>query len=558
MLYYVRIIVTILGGDEMKYITGDDRNQIVFLPDCIEDYVSEDNPVRVIDAFVNQLDMDDLEFKRAKPNDTGRPSYDPRDLLKLYIYGYFNRIRSSRKLMQECTRNLEVMYLIGKLTPDFRTISDFRKDNPKALKRVFKEFAKVCLRLNLYQRELIAIDGSKFRAQNSKKNCYNKVVLEKKLANIENHINNYLSYMDKEDKNEVIEEPDAKEINRVIQELRERKEKYLGYLNELEKSGDKQILTTDPDARRMHSKDGFHCCYNAQTAIDGGSHLIAGYSVDSKIDVGHLKEVSEEAKGLLGVASIEVLADKGYDSNQDVLDCLMNGTVANVGIKEEKEERVFTIEYIEKDIDEATRESTKPEDIQACLHAGILPKCYEGTSVSIEFQNNDDTILSCFSLNDDGTVTCPMGYKLFAVKKKGVQTHYSSKIACRFCTNKCTGSKTKVVAFGPNTKYVPIRMNPCKERQLPLMPKDAKLPNNFKKRSDKKVLIRMKHIDKMAAERMCLSEHPFGTVKWYNLSHYVLCRGKEKVTAELGLCFLAYNLRRAINMVGVHKLIAAM
>ena len=137
--------------------------------------------------------------------------------------------------MQECTRNLEVMYLIGKLAPDFRTISDFRKDNPKALKRVFKEFARVCLRLNLYQRELIAIDGSKFRAQNSKKNCYNKVVLEKKLANIENHINNYLSYMDKEDKNGAAEEPDAEEINRVIQELKERKEKCIGYLNELEK-----------------------------------------------------------------------------------------------------------------------------------------------------------------------------------------------------------------------------------------------------------------------------------------------------------------------------------
>ena len=543
----------------MKYITGEDRYQIAFLPDCIEDYVSKDNPVRVVDAFVNQLDMDKLGFKRAKPNDTGRPSYDPRDLLKLYIYGYFNKIRSSRKLMQECTRNLEVMYLIGKLTPDFRTIADFRKDNPKALKRVFKEFAKVCLKLNLYQRELLAIDGSKFRAQNSKNNCYNKVVLEKKLANIENHISDYLNHLDKEDKNEIIrEETSSEEIRKAIQELTQRKEKYVGYLNELEKSGEKQILTTDPDARRMHSKDGFHCSYNVQTAVDGGSHLIAGYSVDSKIDIGHLREVSDDAKELLGVTSIEVLADKGYDSNQDILDCLMNGTVANVGIKEEKEERVFTIEYIAKDIDEETRESTKPEDIQACLHAGVLPICYEETSVSVEFQKDDDSVLSCFALNDDETVTCPMGNKLFATRRKGVQTYYSSKVACRFCTNKCTQSKFKVVAFGPNTKYVPVRMNSCNEHQLPLMPKGVKLPNNFKKKNDKKVLIRMKHIDEMATKRMCLSEHPFGTVKWYNFGHYVLCRGKEKVTAELGLCFLAYNLRRAINMVGVHKLIAAM
>lgn len=543
----------------MKYITGESRYQKILLPDCIDDYVGEDSPVRVIDAFVEQLDMDRLGFKRSRPKDTGRPPYDPRDLLKLYIYGYFNKIRSSRKLMQECARNLEVMYLIGKLVPDFRTIADFRKDNPKAIKKVFKEFVKTCMKLNLYQRELLSIDGSKFRAQNSKNNCYNREVLEKKLANIENHINDYLNYLDKEDKNETtVEEPTTEKIKQVIQELTERKEKYVGYLDELEKSGETQLLTTDPDARRMHSKDGFHCSYNAQTAVDGGSHLIAGYSVDSKTDVGHLWEVSDEAKKLLGVESIEVLADKGYDSNQDILDCLMNGTIANVSIKEEKEERVFTIEYIEKDIDEETRKSTKSKDIQACLHAGVLPKCYEGTSVSVEFQKDDGSVLSCFALNDDGTVTCPMGNKLFATRKKGVQTYYSSKAACRFCTNKCTQSKFKVVAFGPKARYVPVRMNPCKEHQMPPMPKGEKLPNNFKKKSNKKVLIRMKHTDEMASKRMSLSEHPFGTVKWYNFGHYVLCRGKEKVTAELGLCFLAYNLRRAINMIGVRKLIAAM
>lgn len=543
----------------MKYITGESRNQITFLPECIEDYVSENSPVRVIDAFVNQLDMDKLGFKRAKPNDTGRPPYNPRDLLKLYIYGYFNKIRSGRKLMQECTRNLEVMYLIRKLVPDFRTIADFRKDNPTALKRVYKEFVKTCMRLNLYQRELLAIDGSKFRAQNSKGNCYNREVLKKKLANIDKNINAYLSYLDKEDKDETTrEEPTVEKVKEAVEELTKRKEKYIGYLKELEKSGGTQLLTTDPDARRMHSKDGFHCSYNVQTAVDGGSHLIAGYVVDGKTDVGHLREVSDEAKELLGVESIEVLADKGYDSNQDILDCLMKGTVANVGIKEEKEERVFTIEYIERDIDKDTRKSTKPEDIRKCLHAGILPECYEGTSVSVEFQKDDNSVLSCFTLNDDGTVTCPMGHKLFAARKKGVQTYYSSKAACRFCTNKCTQSRFKVVAFGPNAKYVPVRMNPCEERQLPPMPKGVKLPNNFKKKSDKKVLIRMKHKDEMATQRMSLSEHPFATVKWHNFGHYVLCRGKEKVTAELGLCFLAYNLRRAINMVGVQKLVEAM
>jgi transposase len=543
----------------MKYITGESRNQITLLPECIEDYVGEDNPVRVIDAFVNQMNMDEAGFKRAKPNETGRPSYDPRDLLKLYIYGYFNKIRSSRKLMQECIRNIEIMYLIGKLVPDFRTISDFRKENPKALKNVFKAFVKICIKLNLYQRELIAIDGSKFRAQNSKNNCYNREVLEKKIANIENHISEYLNYLDKEDENEVkANEATSEQIKAAIKELKERKEKYTGFLKVLDESGETQILTTDPDARRMHSKDGFHCCYNAQTAVDGGSHLIAGYSIDSKTDVGHLREVSDQAKELLEVPTIEALADKGYDSNKDILDCLMNGTIANVGIKEEKDERIFTIEYIDSKIDESTWKSTEPKDIQKCLHAGVLPECYEGKSVSVEFQKNDESILSCFTLNDDGSVTCPMGNKLSASRKKGMQTYYSSKVACRFCSNKCTQSKFKVVAFGPNSKYVPIRMNPSSECQLPKMPSGIKLPNNFKKKSDIKVVIRLKHTDEMTTKRMCLSEHPFGTVKWYNFGHYVLCRGKEKVTAELGLSFLAYNIRRAINIVGIKQLIAAM
>lgn len=518
----------------MKYITGEDRSQKTFLPDCIEDYVGENNPVRVIDAFVNNLDMESLEFKRATANVTGRPPYDPRDLLKLYIYGYFNKIRSSRKLMQESTRNVEVMFLIGKLVPDFRTISDFRKDNPKAIKNVFKAFVKLCIKLNLYKRELIAIDGSKFRAQNSKDNCYNEVVLQKKIANIEKHIDEYLKYIDESDKKEAkLEEATSHEIREAIKVLSNRKNKYMGYLEELKQSGESQLLTTDSDARRMHSKDGFHCSYNVQTAVDGESHLIAEYEVINKTDVGHLKQVSDKAKEILEVNTIEVLADRGYDSGSDILECLMNGTIANVGIKEEKEERVFTIEYQENEIDEETRKSTESEDIQKCLHAGVLPECYEDTSVSVEFQGNDKSILSCFKLNDDGRVTCPMGNILSPNRYKGTQIHYKNIAACNFCTNKCTESKFKVVAFGPQTKYVPVRMNPCSIHKIPHMPADVKLPNNFKKKSDKKVLIRMRYNSEMRAQRMGLSEHPFATVKWHNFSHYFLCRGNEKVTAEV-------------------------
>ena len=245
------------GVNGMRYIEGEDRAQITLLPDCIEDYIKEDNPVRVIDAFVDGLDIAEIGIRRAKPNETGRPPYDPRDILKLYIYGYFNKIRSSRKLRTECSRNIELFYLMNRLTPDFRTIADFRKENARALKEVFREFVKICMKMGLYQKELLAVDGSKFRAVNSKDNCYNSEVLHKKIKRIDEHITEYLSRMDEEDKTEPdTQTADPEKIQEALRELRERKGKYEEYLKELEESGETQLLTTDPEARRMHSKDG--------------------------------------------------------------------------------------------------------------------------------------------------------------------------------------------------------------------------------------------------------------------------------------------------------------
>jgi transposase len=334
------------GVDKMKYIEGQKRDQITFLPDCIEDYIGENNPVRVIDAFIDGLDMDTAGFQRATPNEMGRPSYDPRDLLKLYVYGYFNRIRSSRKLMIECGRNIELFYLLKKLAPDFRTISDFRKENAKAIRHVFKAFVKICMKLNLYQKELLAIDGTKLRAVNSKDNTYNAEILNKKLARIDEHIAEYLRQMDKADK----EEPDgsglsAEKIREVIDELKNRKGTYEGYLKELEESGNTQILTTDPECHRMHTKDGFNCCYNVQTAVDDGSHLIAEYEVTNhNTDQGLLNEVADKTREMLEKETIEVVADKGYESREDILACVMNGIIPNVAMKYDKEERVYALE----------------------------------------------------------------------------------------------------------------------------------------------------------------------------------------------------------------------
>lgn len=545
----------------MKYVEGQDRRQMTLLPDCLEDYIGADNPVRVIDAFVDGLDIAELGIDRAVPNETGRPPYDPRDLLKLYVYGYFNRIRSSRRLMTECRRNVELFYLLGKLTPDFRTIADFRKNNAGALKNVFKAFVKLCMKLGLYQKELLAVDGSKFRAVNSKDNCYNAEILQKKLERIDAHIAEYLSRMDQEDERE----PDTaalteEQIKAVVGELRARKEKYRGYLKELEESGETQLLLTDPEARRMHSKDGFHCCYNVQTAVDGGSHLIAEYQVTNRnTDQGLLKETVESAKKTLETETIEAVADKGYESRADILDCVMNGIVPNVAMKYDKKERTYAIEHVENEISEEERNSTKPADIHKCIAAGVLPTCYEGTAIEVELQGQ--TELSCFSLNEDGTVTCPMGHILTKLKTKGKSNVYASKEACRQCKNKCTDSgNRKEVSFGPNAKHVPVRMYGRSGQRLNPLPEGAVLYNSFhrKDKRKKQVILQIKEDPEKIRRRMCLSEHPFGTVKWYDGAHYLLCKGKEKATAELGLSFLAYNLKRAINMVGVKALVAAL
>ena len=186
----------------MKYMEKRDRSQISFLPECVEDTISGENPVRVIEAFVDSLDMEALGFQKAKPEQTGRPSYDPLDLLMLYLYGYLNRIRSSRMLMGECRRNIELFYLLGGLKPDFRPIADFRKDNAQAIRNRFRAFGKLRVKLGLYNRELLAVDGTKIRAVNSKDNCYNQEVLEKKLAHIDEKIAAYLAALDEQDKEE--------------------------------------------------------------------------------------------------------------------------------------------------------------------------------------------------------------------------------------------------------------------------------------------------------------------------------------------------------------------
>lgn len=548
----------------MSWIEGRNRSQIMLLPESLDELIDPENPVRVIDAFVDGLNLEKLGFSQAEPSVMGRPAYSPHDLLKLYIYGYFNKIRSSRKLMKECQRNIELFYLLRRLTPDFRTIADFRKHNVNGLKGVFRAFAGICLDLKLYQKELFAIDGSKFRAVNSKANAYNQETLIKRLLRIEENITHYLAEMDALDREELDEtRPDKAALEKRLSELKSRKTTYEGYLQKLSETGETQILTTDPEARVMQSKDGFHCYYNVQTAVDDGSHLIAAYEVTNCCtDQGLLKQVADQTRQNLSLETITVVADKGYESRPDIEACVMDGVVPHVCLKYDKDERIHTLDYNEAEISEAQRRSTAPEEIRACLKAGVLPDCYIGSGITVEVQ--EQTRLSCFVRQDDGTVTCPMGKTLQRKKQRGKAMVFGNKDACRQCPNKCTPGKSfKTVSFGPNTKVVPVMMYGSSQYPPQPIPEGlAQSPyNHTLDRPDlvkRKVQLRIRSPEPILKQRMCLSEHPFGTVKWHHDARYLLCKGLEKATGELGLSFLAYNLKRAINMVGVPVLVAAL
>jgi len=268
----------------MDFISGENRNQMVLLPDSIDDYVDEYNAVRVIDAYINHLDLEMLGFAKAKPNETGRPMYNPKDLLKLYLYGYMNRVRSSRRLETETIRNLEVIWLMNKLSPDHKTIARFRHDNTAALKNVFRDFVKLCMKLNLYGKELVAIDGSKFKAVNSKDRNFNDKKLTERIARINAKINEYLHQLEDSDseENATPGEKSSEEIAKIICELENRKSVYQGYETELQEGSDTQKSLTDPDSRLMMANGKLDVCYNIQTAVDSKNKMIAEFEVTNE------------------------------------------------------------------------------------------------------------------------------------------------------------------------------------------------------------------------------------------------------------------------------------
>ena len=307
----------------MNHRCGIDRSQTLLFPESLDDYVSADNPVRFLDAFVSSLDLLALGFARARCAETGRPPYDPAALLKLYLYGYLHRIRSSRALEAECLRNVEVLWLVRKLAPDFKTISDFRKDNLRPLKSVHRQFIVLCRKMNLFGGELFAIDGSKFRAVNSRDNNFSADKLRELIAHSDARLKDYFAQLDEADAAEPASAPlDKAALQEKIAALQVKRDWHDELLAQLD-DDQKQISVTDPDTRRMHTANGNVVGYNAQIAVDAKNKLIAADDVTNDVtDYRQLADVAIEAKENLEVKQAEVVADKGYYNAAEVSRCM--------------------------------------------------------------------------------------------------------------------------------------------------------------------------------------------------------------------------------------------
>lgn len=476
----------------MDYIEGTSRNQRILFPDALDEYIREDNPVRVIDAFVEGLDLEALGFRHAVLNETGRPPYHPGVLLKLYVYGYLNRIRSSRTLEREANRNVEVMWLTGKLAPDFKTIANFRRDNRQAIQEVCRAFTAFCRDLDLFSRDLVAIDGSKFKAVNSRERNFTDRKLKKAVRDIDKKIEAYLDELDANDAQEPKERKlSAEELKEKIRLLKERMKKYKGLQGRMKEGGESQISLTDPDSRSMPIGGGrvTDVAYNVQVAVDPKHKLIVDHEVTNAVtERGLLSKMALRAKKALGVERLEVLSDMGYYDGQQV---------------------------------------------KACLQAGITPYIPKANTSA-------NTQLGLFGKEDfrydpeNDCYWCPAGEQLtfrFQSTEQGRERRYYATSACADCAIKlqCTRSSQGRRI----TRWAYEDLLEDMQRRVQASPEKMKL-------------------------RKQLVEHPFGTLKRAWNQGYFLTKGLQSVNVEMSLSVLAYNLKRAIKILGVPRMIEAL
>jgi transposase len=473
----------------MSYIEGESREQRVLFPEVLDDYISEENLVRFIDAFVDGLEMEELGFGRTAPQETGRPPYDPRDLLKLYIYGYLNRVRTGRRLERECQRNVELMWLMRKLRPDFKTITDFRKDNRKAFKGVFRQFVLLCKGLGLVGGELVAVDGSKFKAVNSGQRNFSQKKLEERLKKIDEKVERYLDEMERGDKEGKDTEISAAELKQKIEKLKERKGRYEELLKELRASGQSQVSLTDPESRAMALTPRGEVSYNVQTAVDRKHHLIVEQDVTNEgLDNHQLFSMAQKAQQMLDQNELQVVADMGYYNHEELKRCEEAGITTYVGKPLVSKNTARGLFGKEKFVYEAD---------------GDCYRCPAKERLDFRFETQE-------------------GDKKFR--------YYWTK-ACPGCALKaqCT----------TDPRFHRIKRW---EHEAVLERIEQRVKANT-------VILKL---------RQQLVEHPFGTIKFWNDQRHFLMRGLEKVKAEFSLSTLAYDIKRALNIVGVRGLIAAL
>lgn len=439
----------------MPYIEKPiDRNQVCI--STLDSMVARDSIARVIDCFVDSLDLKAMGFEKSRPCIEGRPCYDPQSMLKLYLYGYRRRIRSSRKLEWACETNVEVMWMMGGLRPDFHTISDFRKDNIDCLKKVFKEFVRrVTVDL---ESGYVSIDGSRFRAWNAKDRNFTITKLDDRIQWLEDRTEEYLRQIEQADREEEMERTlTREELEAKLAEARERLERYRGYRDLMERENLTQLSLTDADARLMKNGNGMDVSYNVQTAVESESHIIVDYQATNRVtDHGLLGPVTEAIREETGDAVIEAVADKGYQKGSDMAACLENGVIPNVIPPDGKDTYELEIAYEESE--GCDRTSTKAEELKKCLHAGVVPDAYAEAIEGMEIVEVREKVIDepeedakrpertedemrrraaegYYVRDPEGdAVYCPGGEKLRrkSIKKNGA-TRYANKQACTRC-----------------------------------------------------------------------------------------------------------------------------
>src|SRR5271167_4321693 len=308
-----------------RFVVGEDRSQSTLFPERLDDYIGDDNPVRAIDVFVDELDLGELGFVGVAPAATGRPSYHPAPLLKIYIYGYFNRVQSSRRLERECQRNVELVWLTGHLMPDFKTIADFRKDYGEPIRKVCRAFVLLCRTVGLFSQASVAIDGSKFKAVNNRDKNFTEAKMKRRLEQIDESIARYLSLLDTADRQgPTVPEAKTTRLKEKIAKLREEIERLNALNAQMMASEDKQISLTDPDARSMATsgRGSGIVGYNVQAAVDTTHHLIVAHEVSNiGTDRNQLSNMSEQARTEIGAETLDVVADRGYYDSKEILAC---------------------------------------------------------------------------------------------------------------------------------------------------------------------------------------------------------------------------------------------